>query len=133
MLVILILILGLILTLSIKPILNLVGDSFLNFIFAQLDREEQERQQKIENGELIRGKDTVLIWENKFEIWHHIDEECLSIENNGAFQDVLKKIRKYKILEEKLYVLSDEGYAVIDKNNVCRVFITVSPEEFTNG
>ena len=130
---IVILIVGVILAFSIKPIFNLVGDSFWDFISTQLDREERERQQKMENGEMIRGKDTVLIWENKFEIWHHIDEKRLSIENNGVSQDVMKKIRKHKIFKEKLYVLSDEGYAVIDKNNLCRVFITVSPEEFTNG
>ena len=36
-------------------------------------------------------------------------------------------------MEEKLYVLSDEGYAVIDKNNLCRVCVTVPDDEFVNG
>ena len=32
-----------------------------------------------------------------------------------------------------LYILSDEGYVVIDDNNLCRMHITIPNEEFVSG
>lgn len=132
-LAIIILIVGLILTFSIKPIFNLVGDSFWNFISTQLDKEEAEREKIIKEGGIIRGKDTVLIWENKFEIWHQNDELRLSLEINDLTENILMGIRKYKIIRKKLYIVAEEGYAIIDKDNLCRVYITIPPEEFIEG
>ncbi len=42
---------------------------------------------------------------------------------------VLDKVKDFDINKKTLCVLSDEGYAVIDKKNNCRVFIFKSKEE----
>ena len=119
--------------LSIKPILNYTSNIFWSFISNQLDKEETERMEKIENGEIVRGKDTILIWENMYVIGRYSDGSYLSIETKDVNETILKKVVKHQKKKEKLYIVSDEGYAVIDKNNLCRVFITVADEEFVNG
>ena len=106
---------------------------FWDFLRNQFDKEETERIKKIENGELVRGKDTILIWENMYEIWHNYDGNNLSIYENKISHNILEKIEGYKVKKDKLYIVSKEGYAVIDKNNLCKVFITVPDEDFVNG
>ena len=124
---------SIVVALSIKPILNYTSNAFWGFISNQLDKEETERMEKIENGEIVRGKDTILIWENMYVIGHYSDGNHLSIESKDVNETILKKVVKHRKKKEKLYIVSDEGYAVIDKNNQCRVFITVADEEFVNG
>lgn len=121
------------LMLSIKPILKWSSNSFWNFVVTQFDKEEKERQQRVENGEIVRGKDTILIWENMYVIGHYYDSNYLNMEGNGFSNIILEKVKKHKVKNKKLYILSEEGYAIIDKNNICRVFITVPKEEFVNG
>ena len=75
--VFLVLIIFVISLLFIKPIKNFVFKSFINFISVQLDREETQRQMKIENNEIIAGKDTVLIWENIYEMWNQLKQKNL--------------------------------------------------------
>ena len=123
----------LLIALTIKPIMNYTSNVFWSFIGEQLDKEEAERMEKIENGEIIKGKDTILIWENMYVIGHYSDGNHLSIQTKDVNETILKKIVKHKKKKEKLYIISDEGYAVIDKNNLCRVFITVDDEKFVNG
>lgn len=130
---VIILIVSLILMFNIKPILNYISDAFWNFISAQLDKEETEREKIIKDGGIVRGKDTVLIWENKFEIWSQNDELQLSFLRNDLDENILIGIRKYKIIRKKLYIVAKEGYAVIDKDSLCRVYITVPPDEFVSG
>lgn len=119
--------------LVIKPAMNYTSNIFWDFVGNQLDKEENKRLEAIENGEIVRGKDTVLIWGNMYEIGHYYDGNHLSIENKETVGIILKKVVEYKNKNGKLYIVSDEGYAVIDKNNLCRVFITVDDEEFVNG
>ena len=97
------------LLICVKPIVNFVGDLFWEFVAVQLDKEEQLRLQKIENDEIIRGKDTVLIWGNKFEIWNHGNEKRLSIETEGVSENILKKVTDFKVIDEQLYIVSDGG------------------------
>ena len=123
----------LILILSFKPILQLSSEFLWDFVVTQFDKEEKDRQQKIENGEIVRGKDTILIWGNMYEIGHYSDSNHLEIYINGLSKNVLEKINKYKIVKKQLYIISDEGFAVVDKNNLCRVFITVPEKDFVNG
>lgn len=130
-LVILMLIIALML--SIKPILKWSSDSFWNFVVTQFDKEEKERQQRVENGEIVRGNDTILIWENMYVIGHYYDSNHLNMEGNGVSNIILEKVKKHKVKKKKLYILSEEGYAIIDKSNICRVFITVPKEDFVNG
>lgn len=119
--------------LSIKPILKYTSNIFWGLIRNQFDKEEAKRMEKIENREIIRGKDTILIWGNVYVIGHYSDGNHLSIETKDVNETILKKVVKYHEKKGKLYIVSDEGYAVIDKNNLCRVFITVANEEFVNG
>lgn len=136
-LIIIICILALIVVLifSFKPLVKITSDSFWNFIAEQLEKEEQERQQKIENGEIVAGKDTILIWENKYEIGHFPNGNHLVIHRNGSIgliDAILEKVTTYKVKKEKLYVVSEEGDAVIDKNNLCKVYVTTPADEFVN-
>lgn len=121
------------LTISIKPILKWSSNTFWNFVVTQLDKEEKERQQKVANGEIVGGKDTILIWENLYVIGHYYDSDYLEIEENGVSNTILEKVKSHKVKKKRLYIVSEEGYAVIDKSNICRVFITVPKEDFVNG
>jgi hypothetical protein len=132
-LVIIISVLFVISVFSIKPLLTISSKCFWSFVTNYLDDAEQKRQSRIENGEIIRGKDTILIWENKYAIGHYPNSNHLEIYINGLPKSILEKITKYKVVKKKLYIISDEGFAVIDKNNICRVFVTVSDDEFVSG
>lgn len=72
-----------------------------------------------------------------FQINHHKSGnnlEYVSFANRESYV-LLKSISSYKIVEGKLYVRSKDGYAVIDENNVCRIFVDQSvlqtTEEYT--
>jgi hypothetical protein len=127
------LLLILICVLNIKPILNKASDTFWDVISNQLEKEEKEREEMTANHEIVRGKDTVLIWNNMYEIGHFSDGNHLSIQTENISDNILEKISKYKVRKKKLYIKSEEGYAVIDENNICRVFITVPADDFVNG
>lgn len=118
---------------SIKPLTQLSSQLFWNFVSVQFDREEQERQRWSDEGNIVRGKDTALIWENMFEIWHQSGEKLLSIETKNLSKTILEKVNGYRVVADKLYVVSEEGYAVIDRNNLCRVYITVPEDRFVTG
>lgn len=106
-----------------------ISNTFWDVIAEQFDKEEKYRIQKIENGDIIRGKDTVLIWENKFVIWKQLDEKRLSIEDNNISEVILNKIMNFKTIDERLYIISEYGCATIDKNNFCKIYI---PSDITN-
>lgn len=82
---------------SFKPLMKIASDSFWNFIAEQFEKEEQERRQRIENGEIVAGKDTVLIWENKYEIGHFPDSNHLEIYIDGLINPVLKNVTAHKV------------------------------------
>ena len=65
--------------LCIKPILKITSNIFWNIIAVQFDKEENDRQQKVEKGELIRGKDTVLIWGNMYEIGLFLSSKIVTL------------------------------------------------------
>ena len=108
---------------------------FLFYAYGELEREFAEWDERRENGEIVPGKDTRLIWENKYQIIKYPSWLTLLIyeEPNGLTDSVLQNITDYKTKGEKLYVVSEEGYAVIDKDSFCRVCITVPADEFING
>lgn len=107
----------------------LLGRIFWNSIIIQLDKEEAEREKRIEAGLPIRGKDTVLIWRDKYDICKSSNTKLLMIYIDGDEQVVLGKVTDHYIYNKTLYVLSDDGYAVIDNENNCRVFIFTPKEE----
>ena len=110
-----------------------ITESFWNIVIEQLDREESERLLKNKNGEVVRGKDTLMIWNDHFELWKNNNEINLSIFTKEHDGILLKKVSAFDIDNNYLYVISEEGYAIIDKNNFCRIFIVVSDEDFANG
>ncbi len=107
----------------------LLGRIFWNSIIIQLDKEEAEREKRIEAGLPIRGKDTVLIWRDKYDICKSSNTKLLMIYIDGDEQVVLGKVTDHYIYNKTLYVLSDDGYAVIDNENNCRVFIFTPKED----
>lgn len=119
--------------LNIKSIRRYVSESFWSFAANQFEKEETERKEKIAGGEIVRGKDTVLIWNNMYVIYHINDEKCLTVEIGDVDDDLLDGIQKHKIKKNKLFITSNEGYAVIDKDGVCRMYITVPEDEYVNG
>ena len=118
---------------SFKPLFKLSSKSFWNLVVTQFDKEEQERQQKIEKGDIVSGKDTILIWGNMYEIGHYSDSNHLEMHTNGLSETILKKITIHKVIKKKLYIISEEGYAVINEDNLCKVYVTVPEKEFVNG
>lgn len=107
----------------------ILGRIFWNSIIIQLDKEEAEREKRIEAGLPIRGKDTALIWQDKYDITVSASGASLDIYIEGDTQMVLDKVKETDIDKKTLYVLSDDGYAVIDNENNCRVFISTLKEE----
>ena len=97
--------------------------------------EDAERQKKIANGEEIEiatGRDTVLEWGKKFHIVKlGLDnDKVLCVDEGKVFPRVLRRIRDYSFYGNSLYVVSYEGYAVIDANELCRIFITAPLNDF---
>ncbi len=63
-----------------------------------------------------------------FQINHHKSGnnlEYVSVVDKESYI-LLKNISSYKIMEEKLYVKSKDGYAIVDKNNICKIFVDQS-------
>lgn len=108
---------------------SLFGRIFWNLIDLQFEKEEAEREKRTETGLPVRGKDTELIWQDKYDICKSSDTRLLMIYIDGDTQVVLDKVRDFDIDKKTLYVLSDDGYAVIDNKNNCRVFISTPKEE----
>ena len=119
---------------SVKPIFKFSTDVFWNFIAEQLEKEEQERLAAIERGEIIIGKDTMLVWNDKYVLYHQAGDDTLCIHyEDGNEESIIGKVTQYKKKKGILYILSDEGYVVIDDKNYCRVYITIPKEEFVSG
>ena len=119
---------------SIKPFVEFVTDSIWNFVVVQLEKEEQERLVAIENGEIVRGKDTMLVWKDKYVLYHHAGCNALCIHyENGIEKCIIDKVESHAVQRDSLYLYSEEGFVVIDKNNLCRVLVTIPDKEFVNG
>lgn len=112
---------------------------FWRLIALELDREDEERRRLIADGKIVRGKDTVLIWGDTFDICRYPDGESLGVQTSDGYKIVLEKITYHEVVRnwfpynKKLYVLSEEGFAVIDEDNVAKVYIVVPPSEFVSG
>lgn len=63
-----------------------------------------------------------------FQINHHKSSnnlEYVSVADKESYI-LLKNISSYKIVEGKLYVRSKVGYAIVDENNICKIFVDQS-------
>ena len=45
----------------------------------------------------------------------------------------MKNVNTYEIIDDKLYVVTEEGFAVINKNDMATILVTVPENEFVNG
>ena len=120
--------------LSAKPLFEYTYNVVWNFIAEQFEKEEQERMVALERGEIITGKDTMLVWNNKYVLYHQDGDDTLCIHyDDGNEEDIIGNVTKYKKKRDTLYLISDEGYVTIDENNLCRVYISVPKDEFVRG
>ena len=99
---------------------DILLDRFWSKIESQLDYERSlkvgDEFNKISWGDL------------SFQINHHKSGnnlEYVSVVDKESYI-LLKNISSYKIVEEKLYVKSKDGYAIIDENNICKIFVDQS-------
>ncbi len=110
------------------------SDMFWGAISAQLEKEEAERQRKYENHEVVIGRDTVAVFDKHYDIGKTYDLNGKRIDHlwivvEDADGVVLSGVTHYDSRRGCFYVIAEEGYAVIDKNDYCRVYLTVSEEE----
>lgn len=77
-----------------------------------------------------RGKDTVLIWNDTYDIGRYIDGNHLFIWEEESYYRVLSDVKKHRVKGGKLYIVAEDGYAVIDKKDLCRISLTIPEEEF---
>ncbi len=106
-----------------EQIVRFVGKTALNAIFAELEREDKEDEIRIANGEPIYGRDTCLIWANTYEIWRHSGEKYLDIQTKKVFGAILEEITIYRKIDKKLYIVARTGYAVIDEDAFCKIYV----------
>ncbi len=99
---------------------DILLDRFWSKIESQLDYERSLKVgddfNKISWGDL------------SFQINHHKSGnnlEYVSVVDKESYI-LLKNIASYKIVEEKLYVKSKDGYAIVDENNICKIFVDQS-------
>lgn len=111
-----------------------IGRIAYNLIAGQLDREEQERARRIEAGLPVAGRDTALIWRDKYEISKYSDVMVLDFYTDKENYAILYEITDFDVVKRKVYILSKQGYAVIDKDNKCKIFIVdLQESEDENG
>ena len=70
-----------------------------------------------------------------FQINHHKDGNNLEYVKTDTKEIIvlLKTISSYKIEDGNLYIKSDGGYAVVNGNNVCRIYINSTNNEKTES
>lgn len=102
---------------------------FWNLVDIRLEKEEAKREARSEAGLPVRGKDTMLIWRDKYDICKAAETIVLRAHTDSGAQVVLDNVRVFEVEKQTLYVRSDDGYAVIDDENCCRVYIATSKED----
>ncbi len=95
-------------------------DHILNYFWQKID-ERIDYERSLEVGDDFNK----VSWGNlNFQINHHKTGNNLEYVN-AAEKEVyilLENIASYKISDDKLYVKSSDGYAVIDENDFCKIF-----------
>ncbi len=109
--------------LSIEPIRNKAIDIFFNWVSYQMDKEEAEREEKYKRHEVVNGKDTACIWNKHYEIWNQSGDKRFGIETAETDCVIFLKVQAYDAYKDQFYVVAEEGYAVVDRENHCRMFL----------
>ena len=121
------------------PIREKAGNMLLNAIVRELDKEEAERLERIENHMVVIGRDTVKVWGDHYNIGKATNPYTIEQEGNlwivieDAEDVIFGGVTQFDDEDGKFYVISREGYAIVDSNDYCRVYITVPKEEFEMG
>ena len=119
-------ILGIILFLNIKPILQYVNHAIMQAISAKMDAEEEDRARRAAEGHIIEGRDTFAIWNDTYAIMRYsVPSLYYRYTPYGQYADyacLLENVTEYKTTKHNLYVWSDDGCAVVDDNNLCRLY-----------
>lgn len=80
------------------------------------------------------GKDSVFVWgDGVFQIGHYASGNHLEFHENGIINTILQNVDSYKIKDNKFYVITQEGYAVIDQKNIAKILLIIPESEYTNG
>lgn len=88
----------------------------------------------MDEDEHMVGKDSVFIWQNGvFQIGHYSSGNHLEFHENNVIKTILKNVNSYETKDGKFYVVTQEGYAIIDKENIAKVFVLVPENEYING
>lgn len=118
---------------NIEAISKNISNVFWNTIGQQSDKEEAKWRDYPYGRP---GKDTVY-WagDGKFQILRGAsDKELFMYDENKGLQTLLKDVTDYKVKKKFLYVISEEGYGVIDENeNICRLFISIEDAQYISG
>lgn len=103
---------------------HIIFDYVINAISVQMDKEQHSGY----------GKDSVFVWQNGvFQIGHYSSGNHLEFHENGVINTILKNVNSYKTKANKFYVITQEGYAIIDKENMARIFLIIPESEYING
>ena len=62
------------------------------------------------------------------QINHYKSGNKLEYVKNEEKTSLLETVKNYKILENKLYVVAGDGYAVVDENNIVKIYLTSGNE-----
>ena len=115
--------------LTINPVREKMGQIIWNWVVHQLDKEEAERIEKMERHEVVRGKDTAYIWNKHYEVWSQSGDKYFGIETPETSDVLLLKAYLIDTYKEQFYVVAKDGYAVVDRNNLCRIFLLTDADE----
>ena len=81
------------------------------------------------------GRDTVyIINDGKFQVYK-VDKDkhlCCNMDDGGD-STILRKVKKYKWYMGETYICSEDGFAIVDEQNKCRVFLNYTKEEMEQG
>ena len=123
---ILILSLLVMLAVGIKPISHGIGKAVLQVISDRMDYEDAYRQKRQAEGHIIEGRDTFAIWNDTYAIMRYsVPSLYYRYTPYGQYADyacLLENVTEYKTTKHCLYVWSDDGCAVVDENNLCRLY-----------
>lgn len=83
------------------------------------------------------GRDTVyVLGDGKFQILSTANSRDLIMyrDDDLVIKTLLRRVSKYKKIKGNLYIISDEGYGIVDGNTSrCKLYITVPKDEFITG
>ncbi|MBE7040660.1 MAG: hypothetical protein E7400_01690 [Ruminococcaceae bacterium] len=77
----------------------------------------------------VGDKFNKVVWGDfTIQINHYKSGNKLEYVKNEEKTSLLETVKNYKILENKLYVVAGDGYAVVDENNIVKIYLTSGNE-----